>query len=133
LIAARGWTRIGEAEWNDLAAAMPTLATADLNNAGVPVDAPWSGVEQKTLDNLERSLCALTEVYGSRPELRRFCRREVIRAKDRARRAARNARVSEEKRALKAEMVEWMLVWLGDPAIFPGWARVRGTHLNGPA
>jgi hypothetical protein len=125
LIAARGWARVGEEEWKVLAATVPQLSTADLRDAGVPVEAPWSGVRQKTLEELEIALDALGAVYAARADLRRFCRDEVIRAKDRARLASRNRRVSEEKRALKAEMVDWMLVWLGDPAMFPAWAALR--------
>jgi hypothetical protein len=33
--------------------------------------------------------------------------------------------VAEQKRIVKAEMAQWMLVWLGDPALFPAWARLR--------
>lgn len=129
-IAARGWTRIGEAEWNALLAAMPKLTAADLRDLGIPVEAPWSGVLQKTFAELESSLGDLAEVYASRPDLRRFCRAQVIRAKDRARWASRNRRVAEDRRAVKAEMVEWMLVWLGDPALFRQWAEIYKTKLG---
>jgi hypothetical protein len=27
-------------------------------------------------------------------------------------------------------MVEWMLVWLGDPAMFPAWAGLRRKSLQ---
>ena len=60
------------------------------------------------------------DVYEARPDLRRYCRDQVIAAKDRARWAARSPEVEESKRRMKAEMVEWMLVWLDDPASFPG-------------
>jgi hypothetical protein len=30
---------------------------------------------------------------------------------------------------LKAEMFEWMLVWLDDPAMFPTWAQLRRTTI----
>jgi hypothetical protein len=33
--------------------------------------------------------------------------------------------VDPEKRAQKAEMVEWMLVWLENPGIFGAWAELR--------
>lgn len=125
LMAARGWDRVGEAEWNVLTVAIPKFTTSDLRHAGVPAEPPWSGVAQKTFEELEASLRALGEVYGTRQDLRRFCRREVIRAKDRARLASRNVRLSEDKRREKSEMVEWMLVWLGDPALFPAWSELR--------
>jgi hypothetical protein len=130
MIAARGWTRIGEAEWTALLAAIPRLTTRDFRDTGIPVDPPWSGVLQRTFAELEASLCALADVYATQPDLRRFCRTQVIRAKDRARLASRNGRVAQEKRAIKAEMVEWMLVWLGDPAVFRQWARIRRTQMS---
>jgi hypothetical protein len=130
-IAAHGWTRIGEAEWDALLAAMPKLTPRDLRDVGIPVDAPWSGVLQRTFGELESSLNDLADVYAARPDLRRLCRTQVIRAKDRARWASRNARVGEERRAVKAEMVEWMLVWLGDPALFRQWVRIYKTKSGG--
>jgi hypothetical protein len=130
-IAARGWTRIGEAEWNALLAAMRSMTTRDLRDVGIPVDAPWSGVLQSTFEELESSLRALALVYAERNDLRGFCRAEVIRAKDRARWASRNRRVGEERRAVKAEMVEWMLVWLGDPALFRQWVGIYKTKRAG--
>jgi hypothetical protein len=124
-IAARGWERIGETEWNALLTAIPKLTTRDLRDVGIPVEPPWSGVLQKTFDELERSLSSIADVYAARTDLRPFCRAQVIRAKDRARLASRNGRMAAEKRSVKAEMVEWMLVWLGDPAVFRQWVRIR--------
>jgi hypothetical protein len=124
-VARHCWTRIGEVEWNVLTSEIAGLSTSDLRHAGIPADPPWSGVAQATFDELDASLGAFTAVYADREDLRRFCRAEVIRAKDRARLASRNTRVAESKRAMKAEMVELMLVWLGDPAIYPVWSTAR--------
>jgi hypothetical protein len=30
----------------------------------------------------------------------------------------------------KEEMVQWMLVWLENPEIFPAWVEARRTQLN---
>ncbi|MDE3198949.1 MAG: hypothetical protein KGN84_21550 [Acidobacteriota bacterium] len=128
LIERNRWSRIGETEWSRLAASIPKLTTSDLRSAGIPVDPPWTGVMQHTIEELDASLRAFGEIYALRPGLRRFCRAEVIRAKDHARLASRNRRTDEEKRALKSEIVEWMLVWLGDPAMFPAWADLRGRQ-----
>jgi len=130
LIAARAWPRIGETEWIAILAAIPNISPNDLQAAGVPVDPPWSGVRQHTLEELDDSLCGLSEVYAARLDLRTFCRRQAIVAKDRARGASRSDRVDPERRQLKAEMVEWLLVWLGDPAVFPSWARLRRTRMR---
>ena len=97
-----------------------------LRETGLPFDQPWAGVRQKTFEELEQSLLELGRVYaeavsGGRRDLARYCRKQVIGAKDRARFAARNP----ARRAEKEEMVEWMLVWLGDPAVFPAWVELR--------
>jgi hypothetical protein len=125
LIAARGWRRIGEAEWSEIFTEIPDISVLVLQRLEIPVDPPWCGVRQHTLEELEASLLALSEVYAIRPDLRSFCRDRVIVARALARHASRNRRTDEEKRNLKAEMAQWMLTWLGDPALFPVWARLR--------
>jgi hypothetical protein len=82
-------------------------------------------VQWKSFDQLEASLCDFQRRYADCPDRRRELRDIVIRTKDRARYASRNPKVAAEKREAKAEMVEWMLVWLGDPAIFEDWVRLR--------
>ena len=47
---------------------------------------------------------------------------QVIAAKDRAKFAAK-------KKPEKAEMVEWMMVWLENPAVFPAWVEARKRRL----
>jgi hypothetical protein len=126
----RAWTRVGSQEWTELRLALPdvSIATmrAGLKQAGLPVEQPWRGVEQHTFEELADSLSGLSEVYAAGDEqLRRTVRTEVIAAKDRARFASLNAKVDAERRAMKAEMVEWMLVWLGDPALFATWVALR--------
>ena len=37
-----------------------------------------------------------------------------------------------EKRAQKEEMVQWMLVWLENPAIFPQWVKLRRAAAPAP-
>ena len=123
--AERGWSRIGGLEWNELRRAMPEVPLRWLRTAGLPVDQPWRGVIQDSFENLGQSLCELGEVYTEQPRLANLCREEVILAKDHARLASRNTRVARDKRGQKVEMVEWMLVWLGDPTVFPVWAALR--------
>jgi hypothetical protein len=38
--------------------------------------------------------------------------------------------VNQIERRTKAEMAEWMLVWLGDPALFPSWILLRLEFLR---
>lgn len=114
---ARGWPKIGEAEWNELRRELPDVSAATVQSCGIPVDAPWCGVRQHSFDDLEESLRAFSGVYAEREDLRRACRDQVIAAKDRAKWLAQH-----KGRAGKAEMADWMLVWLSDPAVFPVWA-----------
>ena len=52
----------------------------------------------------------------------------MIEAKQHARWAARRAGPGEAKRQIKEEMIQWMLVWLENPAVFPAWAPLRRKH-----
>ena len=130
-VAARGWARVGEAEWSELRAELPDVSESTIRASGIAIDQPWRGVSQHTLDELESSLREMSEVYEASPHLRRACRDEVIAAKARARFAASSNKVEEARRRLKGEMVEWMLVWLGHPAMFPAWAAMRRERING--
>lgn len=125
---------IGEAEWNELLGLLAPVSESYVRElvrrTGLPFEQPWAGVRQKTFEELEQSLERLREVYAEamaagRRDRARYARRQVISAKDHARFAARNPRTVPAKRAQKEEMVEWMLVWLGDPQVFPEWVRVR--------
>jgi hypothetical protein len=93
-----------------------------LREMGVPMEPLVAGVDQSSFDALEASLAALLDLYqrGSGPAARRL----VIQAKDHARWASRRAK-EEGRRMVKREMVEWMRVWLENPAVFPAWARLR--------
>ena len=101
-----------------------------LADTAIPVDQPFAGVRQKTFEELEGSLLAMEEVYskareaGDRTRVQQ-CRDAVIQAKDHARFAARSPKTSAEKKAQKEEMMQWMLVWLHDPGVFPAWVKLR--------
>ena len=126
--------RITEAVWLEARAALAPVSDSYLRDllqaTGIPFDQPWAGIRQHTFEELERSLGEMLEAYlaaktaGDR-ERARCARRQVIAAKDRARFAARNARLSAEKRAVKEEMAQWMLVWLENPEVFPAWVEAR--------
>ena len=90
-----------------------------------------AGVDQDTLTALRDSLLALAGWYEQgTAETRRLTRQIVITAKDHAKLAARNQRAAPEKRALKTEMIVWMLTWLENPSIFPLWAQLREKILG---
>jgi hypothetical protein len=126
LIAENRWTAIHAAEWDLLRQNFSEGSLREwLADVGLPVDQPYRGVESKTLEALQASLTSMAELYQHDPALRKHCRATVIAAKDRTRFASKNQKVDAVKRALKSEMVEWMLVWLDDPAMFPAWAAIR--------
>jgi hypothetical protein len=126
LLAENQWTAIHAAEWEKLRQGFSESSLREwLTEAGIPVDQPFRGIDTKTMESLEDSLVAMTELYVGAPGVRRACRAAVIATKDRTRFASKNQKVDRGKREMKAEMVEWMLVWLDDPAMFPVWAAVR--------
>ena len=125
-----GWGAIGEPEWHELQSALPDISEATLRECGLPIAAPWSGVNAHSLDLLESGLRELSRVYEERPDLRHYCRHQVIAAKDRARWVSKSSLVDEARRVMKAEMVDWMLVWLDDPALFPGWVALRRQQMG---
>lgn len=90
------------------------------------VDAPWGGVRQHTFEELAESLLEMEREYAAGDAARRaLCRKLVIEAKDRARRVAAAGGATEDTRARKREMTEWMLIWLENPGIFPVWVELR--------
>lgn len=128
-LAVRSCKAIGEAEWEHLRREFPEIGENSLRrrlwDAGFEIQQPWCGVRTTSLIELELCLVDLERVYASHPEQRAICRKPVIEAKNRTRFASRNSRVDAGKRAIKDEMVRWMLVWLEDPAMFEAWVRRR--------
>jgi hypothetical protein len=107
-----------------------------LRQTGLPFEQPYSGVRQHTFEELEQSLRDLLAVYseataaGDRDSAR-YCRRQAIAAKDRAKFLAANPKTAPEKQAEKREMAQWMLVWLENPEVFPAWVDARKRALGG--
>ena len=120
------------AVWRDLLVRFAPVSESYLRDllraTGLPFEQPWAGVRQHTFEELEESLREMLRVYqealasGDRDRAR-YCRRQVIAAKDRAKFAAK-------KRPEKAEMSEWMLVWLENPEVFPAWVEARKRRLG---
>jgi hypothetical protein len=105
-----------------------------LRQTGLPFEQPYAGVRQHTFEELEQSLRELEQAYaeamlsGDRDRAR-YCRRQVIAAKDRARFLAGNPGTAPDQQTQKQEMVQWMLVWLDDPPVFPAWVAARKRTL----
>jgi hypothetical protein len=118
---------ITEAVWLGLLQQISPVSDSYLRDllraTGLPFDQPYAGIRQHTLEELEDSLRSMLEVYvaataeGNRTRAR-YCRRQVIAAKDRA-------KFLVKKHPEKEEMVQWMLVWLENPEVFPAWVEAR--------
>ena len=130
-LAATQPARIAEAVWLDLLQQIAPVSESYLRDllrdTGLPFDQPYSGIRQHTFEELEASLRGMLEVYlaataeGNRQRAR-YCRRQVIAAKDRA-------KFLVKKQPRKEEMVQWMLVWLENPEVFPAWVDARKRTL----
>jgi len=126
VMVANRWNAVHTAEWDELRRIFSEGPLREwLAESSIDVDQPYRGVDTKTFDSVEASLTAMSELYERDPAARKLCRTTVIVAKDRTRFASKNPKVDPFKRTLKSEMVEWMLVWLSDPAMFPSWAAIR--------
>ena len=125
---------VTEAVWRSLLERLAPVSESYLRDllrdADLPFEQPYAGILQHTWEELEQSLRAMQMVYAEAVaaedrERARYCRRQVIAAKDRARFLARNPRIPPEKQAQKEAMVQWMLVWLENPEVFPAWVDAR--------
>jgi hypothetical protein len=127
-------TGITGAVWRELLERLAPVSESYLRDllrqTGLPFEQPYAGVRQHTFEELHQSLRELLAVYveardsGDRDRAR-YCRRQVIAAKDRANFLAANPKTAPEKQAEKSEMAQWMLVWLENPEVFPAWVDAR--------
>ena len=133
-LAANQPAAITEAVWHhllqDLAPVSESYLRDLLRATGLPFDQPYAGIRQHTFEELEQSLVDVLQVYrealsAGQRDRARYCRRQVIAAKDRAKFLAITPRTTPEKRTKKEEMVQWMLVWLENPEVFPAWVDAR--------
>ena len=133
-LAANQPAAITEAVWHDLLQRLAPVSESYLRDllraTGLPFDQPYSGIRQHTFEELEHGLRGMLQVYsdslaaGDRDRAR-YCRRQVIAAKDRAKWIAVTPRSTPGKRTQKEEMAQWMLVWLENPEVFPAWVDAR--------
>jgi len=133
-VAAERPAAITEAVWTTLLMRLAPVSESYLRDllraTGLPFDQPWAGIRQHTFEELEESLRGMLAIYaeaaaGGDKDRARYCRRQVIAAKDRAKWMAQNSRTPSEKKAEKEEMAQWMLVWLENPEVFPAWVEAR--------
>jgi hypothetical protein len=133
-LASRTPAPISEREWQELRDLLAPASAGYLRRllraSEVPLAPLVEGIRQDSFQHLERTLISMEEEYRKarvRKDVarQRNCRRAVIEAKDHARWAMQRSTTPSEKKAEKKEMIEWMLVWLGNPEIFPRWVRLR--------
>lgn len=94
-----------------------TLRTAVLES-GLTLDPMVEGVRQDSLENLERTLLVLAEIYqAGDAERRRQVRAMVI--------AARQHAVYASRRKPKEEQLLWLRTWLENPPLFADWLDLR--------
>jgi len=138
-LAAEQPREITERVWRELLRRLAPVSESYLRQliwaTGLPFEMPYAGIRQHTFAELEESLARMGRAYAEAREAgdrerARYSRRLVIGAKDRAKFAAASARTKAEKKAEKREMAEWMLVWLGDPAVFPAWVEARKREMG---
>ena len=132
-------TAVTEGDWLEIAARLAPISESYLRRllreTGLPVEQPFAGVNQRNYEDLEQSLLEMEEVYRralerSDPARARQCRNAVMQAKDHARLAARSPKTAPEKKTEKEEMIQWMLVWLENPGVFPAWVKLRKQILQ---
>ena len=130
---AHSFTNIGEEEWGVLLRELAPVAERTLRHllrrSGLPLQPMVEGVRLESFDHLERTLLALAAEFAraraaNDRKRERAIRRVVIVAKEHARMAGRGLS-DPGRRAEKAEMAEWLLVWLANPAVFATWAGLR--------
>ena len=136
-LAERGITAIGEAEWRDALRELAPVSESYLRDllraTGLPFAQPYGGIRQSSFADLENDLQEMLQVYQDRlaagdRQGARYCRRQVIAAKDRARFIAGNPKTAPEKKTQKEEMAQWLLVWLENPEVFPAWVEIRKRY-----
>ena len=125
---------ITETLWRDLLTKLAPVSESYLREllraTELPFEQPYAGIRQHTFEELEQSLGEMLQVYSEamsagHRDRARYCRRQVIGAKDRARFLAHDKRTPPEKKLVKEEMTAWMLVWLENPEVFPVWVQAR--------
>jgi len=106
----------------------------DRKLGGIPVDlrgrVEFSDERAARISLLEMAAEYQMAKDTDRDERAEDCRRAVILAKDRLRMILGNKSMAEEKRAQKEELLQWFLVWLENPAVFPDWLALRRKQLK---
>ena len=133
-IRTKGIELVDESVWEWLKAALAPITDSYLRKllreSGVPLSPLVEGVRQENLQELERTLLQLSEIYArARQEnnfvLVRRVRDLVIEARQHASWAKRREQARGINNPLRAEVLLWLLTWLENPLLFPTWVCMR--------
>lgn len=104
---------------------LSTPVEVDPGIGGIPADLRGK-VRTGSLEQARQSLLAMSREYAQAPDKPRAAdvRRAVLRSKQHTK-LALAGRMDGDKRKVKQEILEWLLVWLENPAVFESWLAVR--------
>ena len=148
--------RIGANEWESLIARVahgvgdarrinPRYVLEVLHETELEIDRSLGGlprdlrgrVHSKNAEVAAESLLAMCAEYAQAREAGDRARAEDVRravrqAKDRVRLTLRRKNLRDDTRREKQELLEWFLVWLENPGVFPAWLAVRRSRSPQP-
>ena len=111
---------------------LSTPVEVDRAIGGIPPDLRGK-VRTGSLEQARQSLLAMSREYAQAPDKARAVdvHRAVMRSKQHTM-LALAGRMGDQKRKEKQEILEWLLVWLENPAIFASWLAVRERQRHDP-
>ena len=148
--------RIGPAEWDallshviraigDARRVSPRYVLDILHETDVEIDRSLGGippdlrgrVHAGTPQAAAESLLAMSGEYARARAAKDAVRAEDVRravrqAKDRLRLTLRRKNLRDETRSEKQELVDWFLVWLENPGVFPAWIEAKLGRSSDP-
>jgi len=151
----RGLVRVGRAEWDALLAHLarvlgdarrvrPRYVLELLQETDVEVDRALGGlpldlrgrVHAGEPEAAAESLLAMSAEYSRAREAGDAVRAEDVRravrhTKDSLRLTLRRKNLRDTTRAEKRELLEWFLVWLENPGVFPAWLETKRGRSGG--
>ncbi|MCB1019580.1 MAG: hypothetical protein KDC27_06605 [Acidobacteria bacterium] len=112
-----------------------TQVEVDRSLGGLPLDLRGQ-VHASSPEAAAESLLAMSAAYAKARQSADVVRAEDIRravrqAKDRLRLTLRRTNLRPETRQAKEALLEWFLVWLENPLVFPAWLDAQHTR-TGP-
>ena len=125
---------LDEEQWDQIALRLAPVSESYLRgllrDSGLPLTPLVEGVRQSNLDELQRTLTALAEVYSqalASGDLMRAqrARETVASVRQHTGFAVRRLASTDPRRTEKEEVQEWLNIWLSHPSLFPEWVRLR--------